>query len=88
MKPQLLIALSICTVFSCATSPAETVKPESGTKTETTKTVAIVGGRVLTITHGTIENGTVIMSAGKIAAVGPTKTTKVPRAQRSSMLRE
>jgi len=78
MKPQLLIALSICTVFSCAPSPAQTVKPESVAKTEKTKTVAIVGGKVLTVTHGTIENGTVVMSAGKIIAVGPAKTTKVP----------
>ncbi len=42
------------------------------------KTVAIVGGKILTITHGTIENGTVIMSGGKITAVGTAKTTRVP----------
>ena len=45
------------------------------------KTIAIVGGKVLTITHGTIEDGTVVMSGGKIVAVGPAKTTKVPPAQ-------
>ena len=32
--------------------------------------VALKGARLLTITHGTIENGTVIMQAGKITAVG------------------
>lgn len=42
------------------------------------KTVAIVGGKLLTITHGTIENGVVVMSGGKIVAVGPATSTKVP----------
>lgn len=32
--------------------------------------VALKGARLLTITHGTIENGTVIMQGGKITAVG------------------
>lgn len=42
------------------------------------KTVAIVGGKLLTITHGTIENGTVILSGGKIAAVGPASSIATP----------
>src|SRR5271167_1390188 len=42
------------------------------------KTIAIVGGKLLTVTHGTIENGVVVMSAGKIIAVGPAASTKVP----------
>jgi imidazolonepropionase-like amidohydrolase len=42
------------------------------------KTVAIVGGKLLTVTHGTIENGVVVMSGGKIVAVGPAASTKVP----------
>ena len=37
-------------------------------------TIAIVGGKLLTITHGTIENGTLILDHGKIAAVGPAST--------------
>jgi imidazolonepropionase-like amidohydrolase len=32
--------------------------------------VAIVHGRLFTVTHGTIENGTLVMSSGKITAVG------------------
>ena len=43
------------------------------------KMVAITGGRLLTITHGTIENGVVILENGKISAVGPAVSTKVPR---------
>ncbi len=42
------------------------------------RTVAIVGGKLLTITHATIENGVVVMSGGKIVAVGPAASTKVP----------
>jgi imidazolonepropionase-like amidohydrolase len=40
-------------------------------------TIAITGGRVLTISHGVIENGTVLVENGKIAAVG--QNVKVPR---------
>ncbi|HET7207328.1 MAG TPA: amidohydrolase family protein [Terriglobales bacterium] len=32
--------------------------------------IAITGGRVLTVSHGVIENGTVLVENGKIAAVG------------------
>ncbi len=40
--------------------------------------VALVGGKLLTVTHGTIENGTIILSGGKIVAVGPAASTKIP----------
>ncbi len=39
---------------------------------------AIVGGKLLTITHGIIENGVLILNAGKITAVGPASSVKVP----------
>jgi len=39
-------------------------------------TIAITGGRVLTISHGDIENGTVLVENGKIVAVG--RDVKVP----------
>ena len=32
--------------------------------------IAITGGKLLTISHGTIENGVLVMADGKIAAVG------------------
>ncbi len=37
---------------------------------------AIVGGKLLTITHGTIENGTILLENGRITAVGA--NLKVP----------
>jgi imidazolonepropionase-like amidohydrolase len=41
--------------------------------------IAIRGGKLLTITHGVIENGTVVMENGKITAVGPAGSTAIPR---------
>src|SRR6266581_8045395 len=45
------------------------------TRTEATA-VAIKGGKLLTITHGTIENGVVVIENGKITSVGPAATTQ------------
>ena len=41
-------------------------------------TIAITGGKLLTITHGVIENGTIVLSGGKIAAVGAAAAVKIP----------
>ena len=40
--------------------------------------VAIVGGKLLTVSHGVIENGTLIMENGKITAVGDPGSVKIP----------
>jgi imidazolonepropionase-like amidohydrolase len=40
--------------------------------------LVLKGGKLLTVSHGTIDNGTVIISGGKIAAVGPSSSVKVP----------
>ncbi|MGZ4826242.1 MAG: amidohydrolase family protein [Terriglobales bacterium] len=40
--------------------------------------VAIKGGKLLTITHGVIENGVVVIENGKIVAVGPAASTRIP----------
>src|SRR5206468_4198593 len=45
---------------------------------EGTQPVAIRGGKLLTITHGVIDNGTVVMENGKITAVGPSASVKIP----------
>ncbi|HZQ69396.1 MAG TPA: amidohydrolase family protein [Terriglobales bacterium] len=41
-------------------------------------TVVLKGGKLLTITHGTIENGVLVMTDGKITAVGTAASVKVP----------
>jgi imidazolonepropionase-like amidohydrolase len=40
--------------------------------------VVLRGGKLLTITHGTIENGVLLIQNGKIAAVGTANEVKVP----------
>jgi imidazolonepropionase-like amidohydrolase len=42
------------------------------------KTVAIKGGKLLTVSHGTIDNGVIVLSGGKITAVGPAASVKIP----------
>ena len=41
--------------------------------------IAIVGGRLLTVSHGTIDKGVLLIVDGKIAAVGPEASVKVPK---------
>ena len=79
MKPRILIASVAWAVLAQVNGLAQGDKigPDATTLAPA-KTIAIVGGKVLTITHGTIEDGTVVMSGGKIVAVGAAKATKVP----------
>jgi imidazolonepropionase-like amidohydrolase len=49
----------------------DTSKPQSAP-------IAITGGKLLTITHGVIENGVIVVQAGKITAVGTAAATKIP----------
>ena len=64
-------------LLSHAVSQTSASGPD-GTSATPAKTIAIVGGKLLTVTHGTIENGVVVMSGGKIVAVGPASSTKPP----------
>jgi imidazolonepropionase-like amidohydrolase len=41
-------------------------------------TVVLRGGKLLTITHGVIENGVLVIQNGKIAAVGAAGSTAIP----------
>src|ERR1700675_3310235 len=40
--------------------------------------IALKGGKLLTITHGVIENGALVMQNGKITAVGATSSAPIP----------
>ena len=42
------------------------------------KPIALKGGKLLTVTHGVIENGVVVMQGGKITAVGSASSVSVP----------
>lgn len=42
------------------------------------KPVALKGGKLLTVTHGTIENGVLLIENGKIAAVGAAGSVQIP----------
>lgn len=48
-------------------------------KPATRQPIVIRGGKLLTITHGTIENGAVVMENGKITAVGAAGSVSIPR---------
>ena len=40
--------------------------------------IVLKGGKLLTITHGTIDNGVIVLQAGKIIAVGPSASVTIP----------
>jgi imidazolonepropionase-like amidohydrolase len=57
---------------------AASVFAQQPSRVQETRATAIKGGKLLTITHGTIENGVVVMENGKITAVGPAASTQIP----------
>jgi imidazolonepropionase-like amidohydrolase len=75
MLKKLIVVLALV-----ATVAAQTKKPKSasaaapahtaGTSSTSNETIALKGGKLLTITHGVIENGVVVMQNGRITAVG------------------
>jgi imidazolonepropionase-like amidohydrolase len=42
------------------------------------KPVVLKGGKLLTVTHGAIENGAIVMQGGKITAVGTASSVNIP----------
>ncbi|MDH3592894.1 MAG: amidohydrolase, partial [Planctomycetota bacterium] len=40
--------------------------------------IALRGAKIYTVTRGVIENGTIILNEGKIAAVGPAGEIRIP----------
>jgi imidazolonepropionase-like amidohydrolase len=43
------------------------------------KPIALKGGKLLTVSHGTVENGVLLMQNGKITAVGAASSIKIPK---------
>ncbi len=42
-------------------------------------TIVLKGGKLLTVSHGVIENGVLVMQGGKISALGAASSVKVPK---------
>ncbi|HWZ13168.1 MAG TPA: amidohydrolase family protein [Acidobacteriaceae bacterium] len=69
------VAVSYCALCAQAPRPTSHVVGKPGDLTmnvngDAAGPVAITGGKLLTVTHGVIENGVIVLSGGKIAAVG------------------
>jgi imidazolonepropionase-like amidohydrolase len=60
-------------VAAAVLAQAQTKKPAAVSQ-NTNETIALRGGKLLTITHGVIENGVVVMQNGRITAVGAAGT--------------
>jgi hypothetical protein len=76
---RIAITLTACGLLAFTVNVhAQATTGPNTTTLDPPKIVAITGGKLLTITHGTIENGVVILENGKITAVGPA-STKVPK---------
>jgi imidazolonepropionase-like amidohydrolase len=63
-------ALAIATVILVVTLPASAAAQD--------KPIALRGGKLLTITHGVVENGTIVLQGGKITAVGASSSVTIP----------
>jgi imidazolonepropionase-like amidohydrolase len=68
MLKRSLIALTL--VAAAYGQPAKPAKSETQPST-----IALRGGKLLTVSHGVIENGVVVMQNGRITAVGPASTS-------------
>ncbi len=62
---QLLLVLSVWLSFGPASAQQ--------------KTLVLKGGKLLTVSHGAIENGVLVMSGGKISVVGAAGSAKIPK---------
>lgn len=67
--------LTAC-LLAVATAAAAVAAAQAPSPVE--RTTAFVGGRVIPVASPAIENGTVVVTGGKIVAVGPAATTAVP----------
>jgi imidazolonepropionase-like amidohydrolase len=71
--------LAASLVFGVAGSSVLLAQARMVDTTPAVGTIAITGGKLLTITHGVIENGVVLIEGGKITAVGSATSVKVPK---------
>ena len=67
-----------CCVLDKRACRSATVGGQSPLRHRRRRVIAITGGKLLTVSHGLIENGVLVMSDGKITAVGENGKVKVP----------
>ena len=86
MRNQFLVAsFSFLVIVGLASAqqkaPAKTqpAKAQSAQPAQASQPIVIRGGKVMTVTHGTIDNGVVVMENGKITAVGAASSVTVPK---------
>jgi imidazolonepropionase-like amidohydrolase len=78
-KPLLAFATAAVSYYGIAAGSAALAQAVAPIDVNTPPpTIAITGGKLLTISHGVIENGTIVLSGGKIAAVGAAGAVKIP----------
>jgi len=81
MLKKIFLSLLLVTTIATQSVNAQTTKPKSKPAAApashsstaapaSNETIALKGGKLLTITHGVIENGVVVMQNGRITAVG------------------
>src|SRR5258708_9712922 len=71
MTKKIIIAL---TLIATATCLAQQPKTKPAPTTAASGTIVLRGGKLLTISHGVIENGVLVMHNGRIVSVGPAST--------------
>ncbi len=71
-------ALFVLLLLAAATAQQKPAAPAKAAPLDPNKPIVITGGKLLTITHGTIDNGVLVIENGKIAAVGAAGSVKVP----------
>src|SRR6266852_2873431 len=62
---QILIVLAVCLMSEAAVAQQ--------------RTFVLKGGKLLTVSHGVIENGVLVMSSGKITALGAAGAVAIPK---------
>ena len=70
LKKLFLVLALVATVSAQSKKPKSSSASAASSTAPANETVALKGGKLLTITHGVIENGVVVMQNGRITAVG------------------
>src|SRR6476619_2592204 len=81
MLKKMIVAIALVASFAAQSVSAQSKKAKSSpaaapaahsntAAAASNETIALKGGKLLTITHGVIENGVIVMHNGRITAVG------------------